>query len=185
MKKMILMAVLILSVGAANAQMSWTARVGANVSGIENSDSNMKLGWKIGAGFDYAFTKLFSVRPMLYYTTKGSTNGKSTMGFSPDETLKFGYLEIPVLASFHFPLGKNTALVANAGPYFAYRINQSPKHSAIDYKKFDTGINCGLDFEIKKYVIGVEAAYGFTALAKTTAGNLHNINYSLCFGYKF
>lgn len=185
MKKMILMATLILLVATANAQLSWTVRVGANVSGIENSDSQMKLGWKVGAGADYSFSKLFSLRPMLCYSTKGSTYGSNTMGFSPDEVLKLGYLEMPVLASFHFLLGKTTSLAANAGPYFASRITKSPSGTTIDYKKFDAGLQCGLDFSIKKFIIGAEAQYGLTSLAKTTSGNLHNINYSLVFGYKF
>lgn len=185
MKKMIFVAALMLSVGVANAQLSWTARVGANVSGIENADSQMKLGWKVGAGVDYALSNLFSVRSMLYYSARGSSEGSSTMGFFPDKVLKLGYIELPVLGSFHFPLGKNTSLVANAGPYFAYRITKSPAQTAIDYKKMDVGINAGLDFDIKKFVIGVEAQYGMANLARTAAGNLHNINYSLVFGYKF
>lgn len=185
MKKMILMAAFALSVGLANAQISWMARVGANVSGIENADSQMKLGWKVGAGADYSFSKLFSVRSMLYYSTKGSTQGSSTMGFFPDEALKLGYLEMPVLGSFHFALGKNTSLAANVGPYIAYRITKSPSDTPIDYKKFDAGIDCGLDFGIKKFVIGVEAQYGIATLAKTAGDNLHNITYALTFGYKF
>lgn len=185
MKKIILMASFVLSIVAVNAQLSWTVRAGANVSGIENSDSQMKIGWKIGAGMDYSFSKLFSLRPMLYYTTKGCTYGKSTMGFSPDQTLKLNYLEMPILGSFHFSLGQNTSLTANAGPYLGYRISRTPSHTELKYNNFDMGANAGLDFIIKKIVIGAEAQYGFVNLAKTNTRDLHNINYSLTLGYKF
>lgn len=185
MKKVILMTILSLSAIVASAQISFTTRAGVNVSGIENSDSQMKIGWKVGAGADYAFSKLFSVRPMLYYTTKGCSYGKNNLGFSADKVFKLNYLELPLLASFHFGLGTNISLVANVGPYVGYRINKSPSFSGLDYKKFDTGGCAGLDFVYKKMVIGVEAQYGTSTLAKSITGSLHNINYSLVLGYNF
>lgn len=185
MKKVIFMAILFLSTITVSAQLSFMARAGVNVSGIENSDSQMKIGWKIGAGADYAFSKLFSVRPMLYYTAKGCSYGKNNLGFSPEEVFKLNYLELPVLASFHFGLGAHASLVASVGPYIGYRISKSPSLAAYDFKKFDAGAGAGLDFIYRRYVIGVEAQYGTSTLAKTTNGNLHNINYSLVLGYNF
>lgn len=184
MKKVILVAILLLSTVAASAQLSFTARAGVNVSGIENADSQMKIGWKAGAGVDYAFSKLFSVRPMLYYTTKGCSYGDNSLGFSADEVFKLNYLELPLLASFHFGLGKDMSLVASVGPYLAYRVNKVPS-TEFDYKKLDTGGCVGLDFVYKKIVIGVEGQYGTSTLAKTMDGSLHNINYSLVLGYNF
>lgn len=88
MKKMILMVALVLSVAKANAQLSWTAGMGTNVSNVENANSQMKLGWKVGAGADYSFSKLFSMRSILYYSAKGSSSeGSNTIDYS----LVFGY----------------------------------------------------------------------------------------------
>lgn len=185
MKKVIFMTILLLSTVAASAQLSFTTRAGVNVSGVENSDSQMKIGWKVGAGVDYAFSKLFSVRPMLYYSAKGYSYGKNNLGFSADEVFKLNYLELPILASFHFGLGTNISLVANVGPYIGYRLNKAPSKPALDYKKIDTGGCAGLDFVYKKYLIGIEAQYGTSNLAKATNGNLHNINYSIVLGYNF
>lgn len=185
MKKVILMAILSLSTMAASAQLSFTARAGANVSGVENSNAQMKIGWKAGVGMDYAFNKWFSVRPMLYYSAKGYTHGKNSLGFSADEVYKLNYLELPLLASFHLGLGTNTSLVANAGPYISYCISKSSSLSAAGYKNFDAGGCVGLDFIYKRYVVGIEAQYGTSALAKTANSNLHNTNYSLVLGYKF
>lgn len=191
MKKLIFVAVLALSAFAAHAQdkkISWNIRAGANVSGIENADSQMKLGWKIGAGFDYAFGERFSLRPMLYYSTKGCTYGENTMGFSPDETLRLNYLEIPVYASYHIGLGQEKSLVVNTGPYMAYLLSHtsSPAMEKLDLKRVDMGIGAGLDFHVRRMVVGVEAQYGISNLAKATDGAaMHNINYSLVLGYRF
>lgn len=185
MKKAILMVVFTLSFITANAQLSFTARAGANVSGIENSDSKMKIGWKVGAGTDYSFSKLFSLRPMLYFTSKGCSYGKNNLGFSPDKVTLLNYMELPLLASFHFGLGSDISLVASAGPYIGYWINKSPLQTEFNYKKIDSGGNVELDFIWKKIVIGVQAQYGISTLSKTPNGNLHNINYSLVLGYNF
>lgn len=182
MKKILLATALLLSAAAANAQVSWTVRAGANLSGIENNRSDMKFGWKAGAGMDYSFSKLFSLRPMLYYSTKGCSYGKA---FSPDATLRLGYLELPMMASFHFDLGKNTSLATNIGPYAAYRVAGKSLPSDVKFNKFDAGAGIGIDFINHGFVIGIEAQYGFTKLAATPAGNLHNVNYSLSVGYNF
>lgn len=184
MKKVILVAILLLSTVAVSAQLSFTVRAGANVSGIENADSQMKIGWKAGAGVDYAFSNLFSVRPMLYFTTKGCSYGDNNLGFSADKVFNLNYLELPLLASFHFGLRKDMSLVASIGPYLAYRVNKTPSTETI-YKKIDTGGCVGLDLIYKKIVIGVEGQYGTSSLAKTVDGSLHNINYSLVLGYNF
>lgn len=185
MKKVIFMAILLLSTVAASAQLSFMARAGVNVSGIENTDSQMKIGWKVGAGVDYAFSNLFSLRPMLYYTTKGCSLSKNNLGFGADKIFKLNYLELPLLASFHFGLGSQMALVANVGPYIGYRVGKSPSLLNLDYKRLDTGGCAGLDLVYRKYVFGVEAQYGLSTLAKSPAGNLHAINYSLVLGYNF
>jgi opacity protein-like surface antigen len=183
MKKLFFAVVFMMTALASNAQIQWDVRVGTNVSGIENSEAKMKLGLKAGVGIDYAFSDAFSVRPMLFYSSKGVTEGKSNLGFFPDKTMSLGYIELPVLASYHFRLTDNFSLVANAGPYAAYLV--SKKNTAdVKYNTFDAGVNAGLDFVFRRVVLGVEAEYGLSSLSSNVA-KLHNINYSLMLGYKF
>ena len=184
MKKIFFTVTLIMTALVSNAQISFDVRVGANVSGIENSDAKMKLGLKAGAGIDYAFTEAFSLRPMLYYTSKGVSEGKSNLGFFPDKTTSLDYIQLPVLAAYHFKITDGFSLVANAGPYAAYLINEKNTDDAVKFNKFDAGVNAGLDFVFRRFVVGVEAEYGLSSLSSNVS-KLHNINYSLMIGYKF
>ena len=184
MKKIFFAVTFIVTTLVSNAQVSLDVRVGANVSGVENSDTQMKLGLKAGAGIDYSFTEAFSVRPMLYYTSKGFTTGKNNLGFYPDKTISLDYIQLPVLASYHFKITDNFVLTANAGPYAAYLINTKNTDAATKLDKFDMGVNGGIDFVIRRFVVGIDAEYGFSSLSKDV-DTLHNINYSLTIGYKF
>jgi opacity protein-like surface antigen len=159
-------------------------RAGVNVSGIENSEAKMKLGLRVGAGVDYAINGLFSVQPMIYYSSKGISEGGNNLGVNSKESLKLDYLELPVLGSFHFKLSNKCSLAAKAGPYVGYLLNQSPSGTTTKYEKFDFGINAGLDVNINKFVIGAEAQYGFADVS-SNIDKLHNINYALMVGYRF
>lgn len=184
MKKTLLVAVCIMTALVSKSQIVWDVRVGANVSGIENSDAKMKLGFKTGAGVDYSLSQAFSVRPMLYYTSKGISEGKNNLGFSPDKTMSLNYIQLPMLASYHVPVSDKFGLVVNAGPYVAFLVNKKNTDPAVKYNKTDAGVNAGLDFVFNRIVLGIDAEYGLTSLA-SNVDKLHNINYSLMVGYKF
>jgi hypothetical protein len=183
MKKLLFVAVFAMTVLVANAQVRWDVRVGANVSGIENSDAKMKLGLKAGVGVEFALSEAFSFRPMLFYSSKGVTEGKSNLGFFPDKTLALNYIELPVLVSYRFRITDGFSLAANAGPYVACLVGKK-NTGDVKYNNFDTGVNAGLDFVFNRFLVGVEAEYGFSSLA-SNVDKLHNINYSLMVGYKF
>jgi len=184
MEKFFLAVAFTMTALALNAQISFDVRVGANVSGIENSDAKMKLGFKAGAGIDYTLTEAFSLRPMVYYTSKGVSEGKNNLGFFPDKTTALNYIQLPLLASYHFKVMDSFSLVVNVGPYAAYLINEKNADDALKFNKFDAGVNAGLDFVIRRFVVGIEAEYGFSSLSSSVS-KLHNINYSLMIGYKF
>lgn len=185
MKKLIL-ALFIVSISlVSHAQVSWDIRAGANVSGVTNTDTQMKLGAKAGIGMEYALTDMFALRPSLFFTMKGYSISKNNMGFNPKETLKLNYLEMPVLASFRFKTTDNLTIAFNAGPYVAYRLSKNTDGDLPKYRDMDWGAMAGIDFVIKKFVIGVDGAYGASTLFKESGSKQHNVNYSLTLGYKF
>jgi len=155
MKKIFFAVTFIITALVSNAQVSFDVRAGANVSGIENSNTQMKWGLKVGAGIEYSFTEAFSVRPMVYYTSKGSTEGKNNLGFSPDKIMPLDYIQLPVLASYRFKITDSFSLSVNAGPYAAYLINKKNTEADLKYNKFDAGINSGIDFVFQRFVVGV------------------------------
>ena len=184
MKKVILAMILTLMVSLTYSQVRFDARLGANLSGMSEGGMTMKFGLKAGFGVDYAFTELFAVRSGVFYSMKGVTDAKNPFDFYPNNSIKLNYVEIPVLVSFSFKIVEGFGIKLNAGPSIGYCISNKPSVYSQMYS-YEIGANMGIDFVFnKKYIIGVESQYG---LSKITDQNnsLHNINYSLIFGYSF
>jgi len=183
MKKSVLVLISVLMVSVTFAQVSWDVRAGSNLSGLSEGDLTRKFGVKLGFGMEYAFSDLFAIRPALFYSVKGASDGDTPFDFSPKNTMKLNYIEVPVLASFRFKLAEKFGITLNAGPSLGYCVSKKPV-SFTELNYFDLGANMGLDFVFnKKFVVGVESQYGISELAKNN--NMHNINYSLLFGYRF
>ena len=182
MKKIILALVAIFAVTASYAQVSWDARIGANVSGFSEGSQKMKLAMKAGVNMDYSFSRLFSLRPGLFFSMKGASANDKFQFFSGGDTWNISYIELPVMASFHFPISGNFSLVANGGGYAAVRISQNDK-SIGDLSAMDAGVDASLDLVFNRFVMGAEVQYGLMDVVKNT--KIHNLNYSLTFGYKF
>lgn len=182
MKKMFLAGIAFLATLSLSAQVEtlWDVRIGANVSQFSEGSDKMKLGVKAGAGFEIGFSKLFALRPGLFYSLKGaSTDGSFAIGGS--NALHLSYLEVPVLAAFRFGITPGFTLAINAGPYAALRLNNPDK--APTARRGDFGVDCGLDFIFGKFVFGPEVQYGLTKVLPEIGAR--NINYSLTFGYRF
>ena len=183
MKKTVILGILLLSALAANAQLRWDIRAGVNVSQFSEGGAGLKLGIKAGVSAEYGFSQLFALRPGLYFSMNGSSEDRNfASGFPAGCNLS--YIELPVLASFRFPVTSGFALALNAGPYMACRINKEPKLMP-SASTFDTGIEAGLDFVFGHFSFGPSAQYGLTNAVKTDAMSLHNICYTLTLGYKF
>ena len=183
MKKTVLAMISVLMVSTTFAQVSWDVRIGSNLSGLSQGDLTSKFGVKSGFGVEYAFSELFAIRPALFYSVKGASDGNTPFDFSPKNTTKLNYIEVPVLASFRFQVAEKFGITLNVGPSLGYCVSEKPvTFTELNY--FDFGANMGLDFVFNtKFVVGVESQYGISELAKDS--NMHNINYSLMFGYRF
>ena len=184
MKKIFAVSIIMAAaVAVSNAQVNWDVRVGANVSQFSEGDAGLKLGLKAGVAMEYAFSDLFVLRPGLFFSMKGSSDDtKFAAGFPKDFNLS--YIELPVLASFRFPVSGNFSLALNAGPYVACRINGKPD-ALPDSEAIDFGAEAGLDFVFGRFVFGPQVQYGLNKVAKVAGESYHNINYSLTFGMKF
>ncbi|WP_295935977.1 porin family protein [uncultured Alistipes sp.] len=183
MKKTIILGLFLFFAFTAKAQLAWDVRLGANASQFSEGGAGFKLGVKAGVTAEYAFSKLFALRPGLYFSMKGSSDDKDFAVDFPT-ALNLSYLEVPVLASFRFRITERFGLAVHAGPYVAWRINKKPKLLS-EVKSFDMGVNAALDFVFGRFSFGPDVQYGLTKVAKVEGSNLHNINYSLVFGYKF
>lgn len=68
MKKSILLALFaIISVTAFSQVVNWNAKVGMNISSYSGDDDlSSKVGFKMGGGFEYGFTDIWSLQPSLF-----------------------------------------------------------------------------------------------------------------------
>jgi hypothetical protein len=117
------------------AQMKFGLKAGINAAGIKQNfnssqdeyDTNMRLGFHIGATVDYGVSDVLSVQPGLLLSSKGYSSDLKD-GLDDDETIKgydrhsFNYLEIPINFAY-----KMNDLQFYAGPYLAFGIGGKNK----------------------------------------------------------
>ena len=74
MKKSVLFVLFaLISVAGFSQITGWNAKVGMNFSNYTGDlDLNAKVGFKLGGGFEYAFTDTWSLQPSLFLTSKGA-----------------------------------------------------------------------------------------------------------------
>ena len=214
MKKFFLFALAMAMTMAASAQITRNAKAGggfAFCSGTnEDGDTKSKPVGKIGAGFEYPLTANFSVMPSLEFAMKGTKwTGSDEIYYEGywfdvdiEETISILYVQMPIVGAYRLNLNDDWNLVAKAGPYFAFGIKGDCKIKASiddvsdsekydffedeDGKRFDVGIDAGLDFEYHRFVIGFEYERGFLSLVPTDDyDGIYNQAFYATIGYKF
>ena len=188
---------------AVSAQITWNAKAGIGISTLDglSTDYSKKthLVGKIGAGIEYPLGSNWSLMPSLEIAWKGmkieSDNSYRTM----TSTVDLLYAQIPVVAAYRINLSQSWNLTLKAGPYFAYafydhlnndytsktgnNIHYNSGNEDLDAKKFDVGIDIGIDFEYHRFVFGVEGELGFLEMAKDT--DARNLAGYATVGWKF
>jgi opacity protein-like surface antigen len=185
---------------AASAQVSWNAKAGMNLSNVTNADSDMKVGFNVGMGVDYAFNNTLSLQPSLLFTTKGATDSSE----GTTVTVNAMYLELPILVAARFPINTYTNVVISAGPYLGYGVGgkSSISYSGVELsfntfgkteiegyemkglKRFDAGLAAGVAIEFNKFFVGLNGEFGLMNVG-TSSENGKNMNFYLGVGYKF
>lgn len=191
MKKSILFVLFaIVSVAGFSQIGGWNVKAGMNISNYygESDGPDAKIGFKVGGGFEYAFSDVWALQPSLFLSTKGAKEG--------DYSVNAMYLELPVMAAARFQVADNTNIVVNAGPYFAYGVGGKMKQdlgSGVDaridafgsdrLKRFDAGLGVGAAAEFGHIIVGLDGQLGLIDVYKYASSK--NINFSITVGYKF
>ena len=175
---------------AAQAQITWNVKAGFGFSNCssEGTETNSTLVWKAGVGIEKPLSANWSIMPSLEIAMKGcEVESEDEYGSAGTTDVKISYIQIPVLAAYRYHLNDSYNLVAKAGPYFAYGITgKVGEYDLFDEgtgKRFDMGLDLGVDLEHERYVIGFEYEYGFTSIEEgwnTTIAAAY-----LTIGYKF
>lgn len=212
MRKFITLVCVVFCTMTAQAQITWNVKGGigaANCYGDAEGLSNHLVG-KIGVGIEKPFSKNWSVMPSLEIAWKGAEySAEEEDGYK--ETLDIFYLQVPIVAAYRINLNDSWNITLKAGPYFAYGLSGKMKGTDdkgmsfdenifkdIVYgdpyygsywtqkagKRFDAGLDFGVDFEYHRFVFGAEYELGLLKFAPDDK-DVKNAAAYFTVGYKF
>ncbi|MCF0053579.1 PorT family protein [Dyadobacter chenwenxiniae] len=127
MKKLLLAAVLLISVQSAFAQkFSIGPKAGLNISNYTGGDieSDALVGYHLGGIINYGFGKVFSLQPEVLFSTQGAkvNNDGSKSDF------KISYVTVPVMFKFK----TNGGFYVEFGPQAGFRTSTDIPNQTID-----------------------------------------------------
>lgn len=153
MKKIVLLMLMVMSAGSMLAQWSVYPEVGMTaVKRIDEGSGKWESGIKAGIGAEFQTGRFFSLKSGLYYAKRGyeldpyiniistrenvtSLSGGEVIGgnnyliqMSNGET-KRHFLQIPLLANFHYNINDDIRLNLAVGPYAALCIHTDSEYS--------------------------------------------------------
>lgn len=178
MRKILLCAALIagtLCTTDAQEKISFGVRAGLNInslsySGEYSAEFNMKnrIGFHVGAVIDWNVARNVYVQPAVYFTTRGAENEEYK------DKYNMNYLQIPVIASYRYPVSNNVKIDVNVGPYVAFglggtykdgdgeefKIFEKSEKNGCDFKRLDAGLRFGAGVHIKRFYVGLNYDLG-------------------------
>ncbi|GAA6530363.1 MAG: PorT family protein [Prevotella sp.] len=190
MKKMILMAAVLLSSMGAFAQapagtFTLQPKVGVNVSTLTNLDANSKAGFVGGVEGQYQFDDLFGLSLGVNYSQQGA---KWDISNNTSYSQKLDYINLPILANVY--VVKGLAVKVGVQPGFLVDKHNSP----YDPKTVDLSIPVGLSYEYDNFVLDARYNWGVTKVSdgmpewkndKVENNNSRNSVFQFTLGYKF
>lgn len=186
MKKILLMAAIVLSSIAAKAQtepgtFTLMPKVGLNMANTTGGDSKMKAGAVAGVEAEYRATNLIGVSAGVLYSMQGC---KADEG---DGKMKADYLNIPILANFY--VWKGLALKVGIQPGFMMSCKDEDGDDMKDAcETFDFSIPVGASYEYKDFVLDLRYNIGVTKINKESGpgqDDSRNGVLAITLGYKF
>ncbi len=109
--------------GATDSEINAGLQLGLNIANANTSptlSTDPRVGLMVGGNIEVRLSQFLFIRPEMMYVQKGAS--MSATGI--DTTLKFDYLEFPLLLKARFG-AEAFRPVLFAGPSFAFRVNSS------------------------------------------------------------
>ncbi|WP_392471110.1 porin family protein [Sphingobacterium cellulitidis] len=176
------LAIVALSIGAANAQTTYGLKAGMNFGKIANFDSQkLKPSYFVTGFADIPLSGKFSIQPGISLQGKGTRIEDEIPIFQQSSTttnksdLNLMSIEIPVNAVYYVPVG-NGDIFLSAGPYLGYNISGKIKNSSSNsnttrsedvsfsgdnkmMNRWDAGINFAVGYKLTNGLL-IQAGYG-------------------------
>ena len=189
-KTLIILAVLLVLAGAAQAKLNFGLRSGLNVSKLELSpdgsiDTRSALGLHIGGFVQLKTDSPLLIQPELLYTQKGT-------GTNVDDVVTIDYIAMPVLLKLNvmIPGAKDIYLQPLIAPEMGYAIKATSTYNPLFHEsinKLNAGFNLGADLiYTENYLLGLRYYLGMTdLLSSAKRPPISNTCWSISVGYIF
>ena len=186
MKKVFMIAALMIAALGANAQDKVEIKAGVGVAQINGINQDSKVGFNLGIGYQMNLDGNVYVEPSVMYENKGfKSKGLSLLGYTltSDRTYYASYLTVPVVMGVRMPLTQGVNFALEAGPYASLEMGGTDQYfDESGAKDWDLGLTAGGKFEFGDYRVGAYYNYG---LMHVWPGAGHNMTYGISLGYAF
>jgi hypothetical protein len=202
MKKIILSAIVLFTVGFANAQkVEYGLKGGLNIAnqnfvGTGAPSTNTLTGVNVGAFVEIKILDKISIQPELLYSTQGTKlNLYDSSSNVTINSFKLNYINIPVMLKYYAA----DKFCLEFGPQIGFRtsakVSGTSSGSTVDvdakqlFKSTDFGINFGAGFDItKKLAIGLRYNLGLSNIGSSdfasNGDKITNSVFSIDLGFK-
>ena len=203
----------VLTAGYAQAQLTFGARAGLNLTNVSvkvgnsSTSGDMKPGIQLGVVAEYSLNESFVIQPGLLFAQQGtkteysySDRGVSMKG---KDKMILNYLQIPVNAQYKVDLG-GMKLLLQAGPYLGFAISGKMKGEETFegrkekydqklefgsdngyYKRFDFGLGIGAGLEFGNIQVGLGYNLGLANIRSSEDNKVKNSGLALTGTYFF
>jgi opacity protein-like surface antigen len=208
MKKNILLAIAIFTVGFANAQKAeFGIKGGLNSSDFSGDtgrvDFKSRVGFNVGAFVAIKLSEKITLQPEILYSTQGAKNSNVTMIImidiltNADVKVNLSYINFPVMIKyyvadkFNLEVGPQIGFLTSAESSTYYDVSSQAVDEDIkdSFESVDFGLNFGAGYDFTKNIsAGIRYNLGLANISKTQSvdnSKIHNNVFSLSLGYKF
>lgn len=202
MRKLMIAAIAVVGIsatGLAQQQVKFGPKAGVNLANLSGmDDTDMKIGFHVGAVAEIKFNDKFSLQPELLYSAQG-TKIDMSMDIPMIGKLEFeyktnlDYINIPIMAKYYFVEGFSVEV----GPQVSFLIKAEEKAKSdgesetLDIKdglnSIDFGLGFGLAYDLSQGLF-INARYnlGLTDIVKDNNGDaVKNSVIQVGVGFKF
>ncbi len=186
MKKMMMMAILILATLTVNAQnrvgtTTIQPKVGLSLANVTGDfDSDFRVGLVAGAEFEYGASHMLGLSVGALYSMQGAKEDGTTA--------KLDYINIPILANVY--VSRGLAVKMGLQPGFNVSARASAKVEGVTVegdidgiKTVDLSLPIGISYERNRWVFDARYNWGLTKVFDE--GSAKNSVFQFTLGYKF
>ena len=163
MKRLFLLFLILISTGiAANAQLRFGVKGGANLATMNDSEAKIRVAPNLGVLGQYSFPGSgVAVQFEVLYSAQGATAKEDGYSF----TAAYDYINIPVLMQYYVAPGLNLEFGPHVGFLTSAKLkaSESGVSATVDVKDecntVDYGLNFGAAYELPSLPLGFFARY--------------------------